>query len=318
VRHANQLAALAALAAVAACDSGIETTSGVASRMRVTNGVYLSRDFPVPMVETDAGSAPAADPDADAGADGGVSGPPQVDGISSPNNTVPVGIGTKGLTAFVSPNARTVAIGLEGEPGFWRVPVGQPSLENAPDLEVTAALSFDRSLGAGTANIWLAAADADGHYGPARSLALALVDSIPSTPLAVSLSWSADMDLDLVIKQPDGSLLTPKSLTDASGKRIASGEDVPSIDLDSNIGCLIDGRRRENATWTAPQPGTYEVYVRLAAPCGFPYAGWKVQVLRDGEENGNATGTSYAWEADVKNGGPEGPGRFAVRFTVSE
>jgi hypothetical protein len=300
-----------ALVALSACDESVAAKSGLTSRLRVIGGQYIAEDFPASQSE-DASTV------TETTEDGGVVGAPQVDSIQSPNNRVAIGVNTKAISALVSPHARTVAIALEGEPGYWRVPVGQPSLEAAPDLDVGANLSFDRGLKPGTHKVWLAAADEHGEYGDGKRLAVDLIDGPPEEALALSLSWSADMDLDLIVRLPDGSLLTPKGLADASGKPVAAGADVPSIDLDSNIGCLIDGRRRENAVLSAPDAGEYEVYVRLAGACGIPYAGWNVQVFRNGKTKTTVSGVTYAWEADVTGGGPEGSGRFALRFNVSE
>jgi hypothetical protein len=128
-----------ALVALSACDESVAAKSGLTSRLRVIGGQYIAEDFPASQSE-DASTV------TETTEDGGVVGAPQVDSIQSPNNRVAIGVNTKAISALVSPHARTVAIALEGEPGYWRVPVGQPSLEAAPDLDVGANLSFDRGL----------------------------------------------------------------------------------------------------------------------------------------------------------------------------
>lgn len=316
MKHAKTaMVALWALATTA-CSEGIEVSSGLPSQMRVTGGEYLSTDFPVAFepAPEDASTASADDPDAgDAGAP-----PPSVVLISSPSSRVPIGTANKAATAFVSPNARTVAVALEGEPGYFRVPVGVESFENSPNLEVKVALTFAPTIQPGLRRIWFAAADEQGDYGYGRYFEVEFVDPAKTAPLAVSLDWSTNMDLDLLVRLPDGSELAPRRYVSAGGDRIASSDDTPSINIDSLAGCAVDGLRKETATFPAPEPGSYEVFVRVNSPCGLPSAGWTLRVLRNGEEIGNASGATYAWEADTKNGGPNGPGRFALRFNVAE
>jgi hypothetical protein len=237
--------------------------------------------------------------------------PPRVSQVDSLNNSVKRGTAGKNLRVVVSQNARTVAIGLEGDPGYWVVPVAARSIEFAPDLELSASVDFDRSILLGPARVWFAASDASGHYGPPRSLDLTILDDIPSAPFVVSLSWTANVDLDLVVVQPDGKVVTNKAVRTA-----ADGPSAARIDLDSNASCVLDGHRIENALFTQTPLGEYRVFVRQASPCGVPTTGWTVRVLREGMEVQRISGASYAYETDLPNGGPAGPGRFALRFNI--
>ena len=224
-------------------------------------------------------------------ADGGVLPPPRISSIESLNNSVVRGSVGKGIRVVTSENARTVAIGLEGDPGYWLIPVAAHSIEFAPDLELSAALDFDRSLPVGKAKVWFAASDAEGRYGPARALELAILDDVPSAPLVVSLSWTANFDLDLLIVQPDGKVITNKAVRSATDGALAA-----KIDLDSNSACVFDGHRKENALFRSTPPGEYQVYVRLASSCGLPTTGWTVRLIREGVELDRASGVSYAYE----------------------
>ena len=304
-RSAARLSLIALLALICACDDQVEVTNGLEAKLRVASAQYLEDGYPVD-TKTDAGVVPPAPV-----SDGGVLPPPRISSLESLNNSVERGMVGKTVRVVTSENARTVAIGLEGDPGYWLIPVAARSIEFAPDLELSAALDFDRSLPVGPTKVWFAASDADGRYGPARSLDLTILDDVPSAPLVVSLSWSANFDLDLVVVQPDGKVVTNKAVRSAT-----EGPNAAKIDLDSNSACVFDGHRMENALFTQTPPGEYQVYVRQASSCGLPTTGWSVRLLREGVELDRSTGASYAFETDLPNGGPTGPGRLALRFNI--
>jgi hypothetical protein len=299
------LALISTLAWLGACDDEIEVTNGLAAKLRVAGGQYREDDFPADTTLT----TPVVPPTPVS--DGGVLPPPRISSLESLNNSVKRGTVGKNIRVVVSENARTVAIGLEGDPGYWLVPVAARSIEFAPDLELSATLDFDRTILLGPARLWFAASDADGHYGAPRSLDLTILDDVPSAPLLVSLTWTANVDLDLVVLQPDGKVVTNKAVRSA-----ADGPSAARIDLDSNAGCVIDGHRSENALFTQTPIGEYRVFVRQASACGVPTTGWTVRVLREGVEVDRISGASYAYETDLPNGGPSGPGRLALRFNI--
>ena len=309
VRSTRLLWLVSALAllvvAQAACDDQVEVTNGLEAKVRVAAAQYVEEGYPVD-TQADAAVAPPVPV-----ADGGVLPPPRISSLESLNNSVVRGSVGKGIRVVTSENARTVAIGREGDPGYWLIPVAARSIEFAPDLELSAALDFDRSLPVGKAKVWFAASDADGRYGPPRALELTILDDVPSAPLVVSLSWTANFDLDLLIVQPDGKVITNKAVRSAMDGALAA-----KIDLDSNSACVFDGHRMENALFSTSPPGEYQVYVRLASSCGLPTTGWTVRLLREGVEMDRANGVSYAYETDLPNGGPTGPGRLALRFTI--
>jgi hypothetical protein len=294
-----------ALGATACIDGSVDTTSGVDAKLRIIGGQFESGDFPVD-VTVDAGmQAPAQLPD------GGTVEVPRIVTVDVLNTRVPRGATSRSLRMIASSVTRTVAIGLQGDTGYWLVPVGSISLEYSPSFEVAATYELDRSIPVGPLKIWLLPIDKAGHAGVPAALDLTVTDDVPVAPLVVSLTWTQNVDLDLLIVQPDGTKLTNKISAPVNTSSIQG-----SIDLDSNSGCVLDGRRSENASYTAATAGVYQVYVREAASCGVPYTGWTVRVLRDGSEITRATGAAYAYETDLPNGGPDGPGRFALSFSI--
>ncbi|MDB4976046.1 MAG: hypothetical protein JWN48_4387 [Myxococcaceae bacterium] len=286
-----------------ACDDSIAYDNGQSALIRVAGARFEEQGYPA--------DTTAEPPPAQHSADGGIAGPPGIVSISSQNNTVKRGTISKTLRVVVDPDATTVAIAIEGDRGYWVTPVTTRSLEFAPSLELNAIFDFDRALPLGPTRLWFAAADAQGQYGPPKAQDLTIVDDAPMAPLVVALDWTQNVDLDLVIAQPDGKVLTNKAVRTAG-----STADSPKIDLDSNANCVLDGHRSENAIYTAVPPGEYIVYVRLAGSCGFPETGWRVRLLRDGQTISTVNGAAYAFETALPNGGPAGPGRLALRFNI--
>ena len=72
-----------------------------------------------------------------------------------------------------------------------------------------------------------------------------------NAPVAVSLQWGRDVDLDLYVVQPDGQIINFLN-TEISDTQASFSGDATS---------LAD-RKVETVTWYAPMSGTYEVYVR--------------------------------------------------------
>jgi hypothetical protein len=297
------LLALGATLLLAACagDDSVDAPSGVAAQFRVTQARFVSGAFP---------AGTEAQPD-------DPSAPPRVNEIQSLNNTVRPGQRGKSLSGRASSTAMTVALGLEGDAGYWIVPVGATSIESPPDLDFSALADFTADLTPGPHRLLFAAADRDGRYGPRATLDITVAPSLPDGELVVALTWDRDVDLDLLVIQPDGNTLSVRGVRTPEGAlvRIPNG---PRVDLDSNAACAIDGVRQENAIYSDPQPGQYEVRVRMYAACGAPLANWHVRIARRGEILADVAGTSYASEVDAPGGGPTGTGRRAAQFAITE
>jgi hypothetical protein len=266
-----------------------------------------------------AGAFPGAAPDdAAAGADPAVDAaslPPTINDVASVNNTVRPGQRAWSLNGRASGSAMTVAIGLVGDAGYWIVPVGSRDVESPPDLDFAVQVDFAAALAAGEHAVLLAASDAQGRYGPAATQRITVASDLPAGELVVALDWDRDMDLDLLVVQPDGSVLSARGVRTPDGARQASASGA-AIDVDSNPLCVIDGRRAENAVYPAPSAGLYEVRVRTTAACGQPSTGWRVRIVRAGTVLAELHGASFASEVDAPGGGTTGLGQRAAVFAV--
>lgn len=309
MRASGRLALAPLAMIVASCGDAVPMRSGLEASLRVRSARYVEAPFPQ-----------GSDPDAGAPSpDGGATAlPPVVAVVQSANLTIRQGQRAKEFTGSVSFNARTVAVGLDGDRGYWLVPVEQADVDLPPNLAFRAVTDFASDLPLGTRDILFAAVDASGRVGPRRSLPLTVRSSLPDAPLAVVLDWDRAVDLDLTVYLPDGTALSARGLRGADGAWTRARATGPRVDLNANGGCVIDGTNAETATFPSPGPGRYEVRVRMFASCGEPVAHWRVRVLRAAEVVSEAVGASYATEVDAPGSGPEGDGRRALTFTLAE
>jgi hypothetical protein len=300
--RAAALTGLAALCAFGACtDDGANLDPGLDAELRVAGGT-LYREVP-----------PAADP-----------GAPTVNGVLSAGNVIFPGQIDKKLGGRVSGTARAIALSLDGDVGYWIIPVGLPDATTAGDLDFDAKLTFARTLAAGTRDLEVRAVDAEGRFSApsANPYTIKPADLGVPTTLRVQLTWDSEADVDLHLAIPDGTIIWARNLN--SYKPPGPG-DPPAdpdawkaggiLDFDSNSSCVIDGRREENVYWTqAPPPGKYTVKVDTWSLCAVPSARWHVTVTLGDTVLAQATGVGL--DSDTRFGKNEGAGVLALTFDV--
>jgi hypothetical protein len=215
-------------------------------------------------------------------------GGPAVAGVDiGPSQVAPGKKGKSGYTVRLAGSAFSVAIRLQGRTnGYWIARVNQ--VEALFDNQVSAALYFDvaPTMGTGPFEIELSGVDGDRRYGPRSTAPLTIVPRIPpDTVAAIHLAWDSPVDLDLQLRAPDGTFLSPKHPTTAPPGTPDAGT-APGyghLDGDSMAGCVDDGFRQENVLFaTAPNPGTYAVYVNAFDLCRQLGTNYEVSVVRNG------------------------------------
>jgi hypothetical protein len=175
--------------------------------------------------------------------------------------------------------------------GYWVVPVGALDITSQqPTWDAVA--DFGRDIIPGFHNLNYVAIDGQGNAGLLQSQPICFTGRVPSgfqgcvdnpTPPAavISLSWDTNVDLDLQVLAPDGTLIEPKNpatvVLDAGATSLPA--DAGRLDRDSNGYCAIDGIRYENLIWqyTAPK-GRYGIYVNLFDSCKLPVVHFNVAV----------------------------------------
>lgn len=288
---------LALLLVVAAGCGGATSDPGLRAHLRVDGAQFQ----PGPMPE-DAGG-------------------PKVLGLQLVSARVVPGELGRSLQVSVDREATALIVGLDGDVGYYTVPSGSPDTFTGL-LTFNATLSFSPLVPIGTRTLMVRALDADGRAGAAETRAIEIADTPAEGRLVVSLAWTADADLDLHVVDPSGVEIWARNPSSYENPRPGSPPDPNAVaragvlDHDSNSGCLIDGRRRENVVWKqAPPPGTYTVRVDTASLCGEPAVAWTASAALDGTALATARGIATANDADRFTHG-RGGGLTAFTFDV--
>jgi hypothetical protein len=216
------------------------------------------------------------------------------------------GLQDRSLDASLDPATAGVAIGIDGDTGYWVLPAGPPDVQEPDALTLAAELAFSPRLPPGQFDLVVRAVSADGRAGEGATIPLYTQDQQQAPgALTITLSWDTEADLDLHVVEPGGAELYWGHIQTQSG----------TIDFDSNQGCVIDGLRREQASWAAGAPsGHYLVRVDTPSLCGEPTARWRLEARLGGEVIGRAQG--QAIPADTRGPHGKGAGLLALELDV--
>lgn len=296
--HRFLFALVACLVAALACGDGVRADEGRDALMHV-EGAQFRRE-PMPADE---------------------SGPKVVSAVTS--GRVRAGVSQHACSGELERTATAVAVGLDGDVGYWIVPAGIPLAASPTTPTFQAVFGVAASLAAGTHRLVFRAVDGAGRFGPATTRPLEVLGpDVPRGRLVISLSWDNQADLDLHVVMPSGIEIFKRNPTEYERPPPSAGPVPPGaptdggvLDRDSNAGCVFDGRRAENVVWTeAPPPGRYLVRVDTSSLCGAPSARWRVEALLDGVRIGAAQGTST--EHDLRFSHDRGGGVLALELDV--
>lgn len=311
---------LAVTIALAGC-SGVSSDPALDEPLRVPSARFVEGPLP--------GTAP----------DAGEPSTPAITLVETPNTVVRLGQADKELSGRASTDAVAVAVAFTGlGTGYWVAPLGPPDPAANEELtwKLDASIGWDLPLGPGS--IDLVAVDAAGEAGTQFRVTTCvrpdLIDdagncsaslSPPDTVLA--LAWDTPVDLDLVVRTPEGKLVSSASPTTIAHappilQSELSEDGVGLLDRDSNGSCRIDGINRESLVWkTPPKAGTYLVYADLVDACGqssvrFSATLYRTETFEDGRkqlvEVSRQGGRLLGRAAD----GGVGPGLFLLQLAL--
>ncbi|MBN9161983.1 MAG: hypothetical protein BGO98_02330 [Myxococcales bacterium 68-20] len=232
---------------------------------------------------------------------------PAIAGVDiGPLQVAPGKTGKDGYTVRLARDAYSVAVRVKGRTnGYWIARVDQ--VEPLFEGQVSASLYFDVALSVptGVLQLELAGVTKDRRFGPRSTAPLAVVPRIPSNvPAAIHLRWDSPVDLDLQVRSPDGTMLTPKHPTTAPADMPDAGNapGIGYLDGDSMASCTEDGLREENVLFqTPPLPGKYQVYVNAFDLCQRLGTNYEVSVIRNGNVEQRFFGRIS--DAEVQRGG---------------
>ncbi len=206
-----------------------------------------------------------------------------------------------------SADATEVYIGVEGEKGYFAVPV------NGQDQSVSLIISGD--LEAESFDLKFALAK-NGEVGEIQTIPVRAVN-VGTGDLQVSLSWDQPNDVDLHLVEPDGSEIYYGDSYSNSG-----GE----LDLDSNPACSIDSVNNENIDYYLDegdviQTGEYIVRVDFYDNCDVQEkTQYSVAVQYMGELISPSSGTNPYYgefQPEDNDWGDEGSGKEIMKFRIS-
>jgi hypothetical protein len=251
---------------------------------------------------------------------------PTVDSISLPNNDLFSGIAGMSISGTVGPGSTAVMIGLQGDVGYWVMPVQQPDTITLGDYTFSCSASFSSetpTADSGGISLVVRAVDKSGSAGPAKLQPMTIKSTHPDGVLVISLDWDTQADLDLHVVLPsDGDagvneIWSRKPSGLPSGTANATYEDGRAagyLDFDSNSQCVLDGRRVENVIFpTAAPSGHFVVRVDTFSLCAEETARWRVRVFaQDSSTPLVAYGQSIQTDTRFRHG--QGAGVQALTF----
>jgi hypothetical protein len=234
----------------------------------------------------------------------GDEGGPRVTALQLLSTTVTPGQPLRTLQGTATLAAHAVAIGLEGDSGYWVIKPGSVDPITGA-LTFTADLSFSTALPTGDRLLWTRGVAADGRAGPRTTQLLHVVTDQALGALVVSLSWSNNADLDLHVVDPDGVEIWARQPTSYMPPAVGTAVDPDALaragvlDVDSNAGCIEDGRRQENVVWKTEVPrGHLIIRVDAASLCGEVESAYRVEVRERGQVIARAQGVALQVDAD--------------------
>ncbi len=249
-------------------------------------------------------------------------GGPLVSQVIRPQIRVQRGEGTVVLKGLLGHGGVALHLQAEGDPRHWLVsPMGYDFVQE-DELQWNTRLEFSHAIEDAEITLLMQAADKNGRLGPVERALFEISSEIPAAGALVSLAWDMPVDYDLHVEFPDGTVVGSKNRNSHEPRL---GED-PNLwrqgawlDFDSNRGCLLDLRNRENVVWTAsaPETGLYKVYVHLHSACGASMANFEVNARIGQEELLWVGGTLYEFDARRHSAGSSNaPGVLVGEFSV--
>ena len=245
-------------------------------------------------------------------------------GVKSVTLGIPpvAGSNDNGLSGDLASTATAVAIGLDGDFGYWVVGAAVPSTSDPSLPTFQAGYGIASTVSPGTHEIIFRGVDANGNFGPAESRALTVVALDANARFVISLDWSNAADLDLHVVIPDGIEIFNRNPTEYQRPSVSAGPVLPDasidggyLDQDSNAHCVTDGQQREDVIWReSPPKGHYIVRVDTFSLCGVASAPWKITATLNGVVIGGAQGEATV--NDQRFSHDRGGGLLALELDV--
>lgn len=255
-------------------------------------------------------------------------GGPEVTQVSRGQLQVVRGDGTVILRGRLGAGGVALHLWAEGDEHHWITLPSGFDFVLADELLFSAELEFSHAIQTDTVNLYMQAADKDGHLGPVTVAEFDVLPDVPPSQMMVSLGWDAPVDLDLHLELPDGTVVGAKNINsnDPRTSGLTDWMCGAFLDYDSNQQCEIDAQNRENilllltdesdADCAPPPSGRYKVYVQLFAPCGASSVNFEAIAQLGDEVIERGAATLYEFDTRVHPAPGEVPGLLLMEFEV--
>lgn len=219
--------------------------------------------------------------------------------VTASSSGVAIAGGSKQIQLSSGTAYNSVVVSVEGVDGYFELTGLTLGTGNSITVVVTIAqnapqtFSLDLSGGTGTT------------YGAAQVVPVQLTN-VGTGDVQINVSWDVDSDVDLHVIEPGSTEIYYVN----KGPTANGGQ----LDLDSNAGCTIDGKRSENVTWPSGRAphGTYTVKVDYWSACGQARTNYVVTVNVKGQQPQVFNGVFVQSDEDR---GSAGAGRQITTFT---
>lgn len=256
-----------ALLLMAAC-SGESGASGLDQPFWLAGGAFELGELP--------GAAPRDEPD--------TSRKLRLTTIETNHTVLHPGQTGKRIGGRVTGDGYAIALRFEGlGDGYWVKPLGETDSAFPGELSFSVSLELAPDLPLGPQRLLFSVIDSAGKAGRQQALELCVTsrfdralhacDDTQRPPAAViSLHWSSQADLDLIVRTPDGEVvdgLRPSTQTGDGREQAADPSERAVLYADRGPSCGAGSSQREDLVWLDEvPPGRYDVFVRLFDACG--------------------------------------------------
>ena len=250
-------------------------------------------------------------------------GGPEVSQVLRPQAEVVRGDGGVVLRGRLAPGGTALHIQAVGDDDHWVIPAKGFDFVVSDELQFAATLEFSYAIDVDELPVRLQAADENGKLGPIVETSFFMAAAVPPSRLLISLAWDAPVDLDLYVRDGNGTIVGSKNINSYE----PPGGQVPPpdawreggfLDFDSNQHCELDSRNRENVIWIEgePPPGRYQVFAHLFSSCGHAAVNMITTAHIGPELVGSAGATQYEFDSRVHPLEGEVPGLLMLEFDV--
>lgn len=191
----------------------------------------------------------------------------EIDNIRG-NATVLAG-GANNITVQGNEAAREVVVGVQGQDGFFTIPMTSAGASRGAQalMEATVSMLISQHLESGF-TLAIGVGDGNGNFGTFETMEVDLLNA-GTGKLQISMSWDQPNDVDLHVIEPNGERIYYGNRRSDNGGQ---------LDVDSNAACGIDNINNENITYEYPENdpsvtienGEYVVEVDLWSNCNVP------------------------------------------------